>query len=204
VYCNREWERSKEVIVTVRESERERKKWRERERECECESQSARKSARECAPVNKLKETDGVLYIYIHVEQQMKETEGYIYVYMWLYTYIYMYTYVHICILLFSSFFVSRERCGCVHVYMYTCIHKYTHMYPSFPLSSDFERELCLFTLCLYAREQTQLSNKTLGIRREKKRTNSTTGWRRPIGCLIFISHFPHYYRSFFAKEPYN
>jgi len=85
----------------------------------------------------------------------------YIYVHIYIYIYIYIYTHIYIYIYIYVYKYT-------IYIYIYTYTHTYIHA----------------VVIHIHKNVHTYLHKHFLIC-------NTLTGWRRILGCLIFICHFP-------------
>jgi len=99
------------------------------------------------------------------------------------------YPYIYICL--------TRTNTHTYYIYVYTKTWIYTHLTMGWLRSvGSIKLQVCFAQYCLFYRSILQkrpiILSILLTVATPCVKHTSDTGWRRPIGCLIFISHFPH------------
>jgi len=135
------------------------------------------------------------IYMYIHIYTY---TCIYIYVYTYIknmYIYVYMYIYLHTCSYVRtrhnSNIYIDTYR----YIYVYICMYMFIYIYIYTYLHT-----------CSYVRTRhnfpcfgrNHLKKNSLGettpfkvVSPKSRKIVLTTGWRRLLGSLVFIGHFP-------------
>jgi len=139
------------------------------------------------------------IYIYIHIYVWMS-------VYIYTHIYIHIYVYIHIYIYIYMDVHLYIHMHPYTYIYTLTYIYIYTDVYvcASLPCSTSRVSRYKFSKVCSTGIFHSKLSSKLpfenyclllcacqqLEISVEISGNQLATGWRRPIGCLIFRGHF--------------